>query len=59
MQEPAITTKIAPAALDQLRRIAQATGEKQIRALTRVLEAEAARLGLKRARPARKREAAE
>jgi hypothetical protein len=44
MLEPSITTKIAPDALALLRRVAQATGEKQIRVLTRLLEAEAARL---------------
>jgi hypothetical protein len=47
MNEPAITTKIGPAALAQLRLIAGSTGEKQIRILNRLVAAEFKRLGLR------------
>ena len=58
MQEPSITTKIAPAALDQLRQISGFTGEKQIRALTRVIDTEFKRLSL-RPKPRKRQAAAE
>jgi hypothetical protein len=59
MKEPSITTKIAPDALDQLRLVAHHTGEKQIRALTRLIDAEFKRLGLRAPRARKPREAAE
>jgi hypothetical protein len=55
MREPSITTKIGPDALAQLRLIAQHTGERQIRALSRLVAAEAARLGLKAPRASKRK----
>lgn len=45
-----ITAKVTPAALQAARLIAAATGEKQCEAVQRVLEAEAVRLGVLRAK---------
>jgi len=53
MKEPSITTKIGPDALDQLRLLADATGEKQIRILNRLVAAEFKRLRLRLRAPRR------
>jgi hypothetical protein len=44
MREPSITTKIGPDALAQLRLLADASGQKQIRILNRLVAAEFERL---------------
>lgn len=53
-KEPLTTIKVSPSAHRLLRLIAAAGGEHLYEAVDRVSEAEAARLGLRRASPARK-----